>query len=156
MSKIEICIGDIQQEESQKAMLSQLDLYMQDPMGDFGPMSESLAQQIIKGLKLQPNFLFFLAKYDGEIAGFANCFVTFSTFKAKQLVNIHDIAVDPLFRKKGIGKALMEAIVDYAREHDFCKVTLEVRHDNQTAQQLYQSIGFAECNSPMYFWEKVL
>jgi len=154
--RIEVIVGDIQNFEHQQAMLSQLDHYMQDPMGGHGAMSEKLASELIAGLMNQSNFVFFLAKCNDEYAGFANCFVNFSTFKARQLINIHDFAVAPPYRKKGIGKALMNEIFSYSQKKCFCKVTLEVRYDNHEAQRLYKSLGFSECNPPMYFWEVVL
>jgi ribosomal protein S18 acetylase RimI-like enzyme len=155
-NSIKVIIGDINNEEHQQAMLAQLDLYMQDPMAGCGKMPDKLAIKIIDGLKEQPNYLFFLALYKGEYAGLANCFVNFSTFKAKQLVNIHDFSVSPNFRKKGIGEAMMDEIIRYCRNKGYCKVTLEVRNDNEKAQQLYKKQGFTECDPPMYFWELVV
>lgn len=154
MSQIEIIKGNIHNEEDAADMLALLDLYMQDPMGGYGPMPEELAAANLEKLKQQSNYLFFIAKYNGQAAGLANCFVGFSTFKAKQLINIHDFAVSPHFRRLGIGKALMDYLIQYAAENDFCKVTLEVRHDNYGAQKLYKQSGFVECEPPMYFWEK--
>ena len=154
MEKIEVIIGDIFNEEHQKAMISLLDDYMQDPMGGVGPISDELAYRVVEGLKLQTNYLFFLAISNGEYAGLANCYINFSTFKAKQYINIHDFTVSSLFRKKGIGKKLMEAVVAYAETKGFSKVNLEVRHDNSAAQALYKSTGFADGNPPMYFWER--
>ena len=156
MDNIEVIIGDFNKKEDREDMLKMLDLYMQDPMGGAGTLSEELAQKNIKGLKEQPNYVFFLAKCNGEIAGLANCFVNFSTFKGKQLINIHDFAVDPHFRRKGIGKTMMNKIVEYAKENGYCKVTLEVRHDNPKAQLLYKKAGFEECNPSMYFWQLMI
>ncbi len=155
MAKVEVIVGDIHNEAHQKAMLNQLDFYRQDPMGGVGAMSEELAEKVIAGLKNQSNYLFFLAYCDGELAGFANCFINFSTFKAKPLVNIHDIAVSPVFRGKGIGRSIMKAIVQHAKDNEYCKITLEVRNDNPKAMQLYESLGFTDCTPPMFFWEKV-
>jgi ribosomal protein S18 acetylase RimI-like enzyme len=150
---IKVIIGDINNSAHQIAMLSQLDLYMQDPMGGQGKLSQNLASEILSGLQNQPNYIFFLAFYENQCAGFANCFINFSTFKAKKLLNIHDFSVAPDFRKKGIGKALMKKIVSYSGENHFCKINLEVRYDNLNAQNLYKSLGFKECKPPMYFWE---
>jgi ribosomal protein S18 acetylase RimI-like enzyme len=125
-------------------------------MGGQGKLGEKLASEIIEGLLHQPNYLFFLATYNGEIAGFANCFVNFSTFKAKPLINIHDFSVSPSFRKMGIGEAMMAKIVDYAHIKGYAKVTLEVRHDNEKAQNLYKKFGFKDCTTPMYFWERAV
>jgi ribosomal protein S18 acetylase RimI-like enzyme len=153
-NSIEVIVGDLQNAEHRQAMLTQLDLYMQDPMGGHGKMDEKLASEIIEGLLLQPNYLFFLATCNGEYAGLANCFVNFSTFKAKPLINIHDFSVSPAYRKKGIGEAMMARIIGYARGKGYAKVNLEVRHDNIGAQNLYKKVGFVECEPPMYFWEQ--
>jgi len=154
MEKIEIVIGDINNEKDSKSMLAMLDLYMQDEMGGGSHLQSDIAIKNIEMLKEQSNYVFFLAKYNGEVAGVANCFVNFSTFKAKQLLNIHDFAVSPHFRRKGIGRAMMDKVFEYARENDFCKVTLEVRNDNHGAQKLYREAGFKECEPPMHFWER--
>ncbi|MCF8359977.1 MAG: GNAT family N-acetyltransferase [Prolixibacteraceae bacterium] len=154
--KIEVIVGDIQYEEHANAMLNQLDLYMQDPMGGQGKLSRELASTIVEKLKVQSNYLFFLAKINGKYAGFANCFIGFSTFQAKQLLNIHDFAVSPVFRRKGIGDALMKAIIDYSKQNDMCKITLEVRQDNPGARSLYKRNGFSECAHPMFFWERLI
>lgn len=156
MELIEVNVGDIHNVEDQKAMLQMLDLYMQDPMGASNKLQTEIAVKNIEGLTKQANYVFFLAKCNGETAGVANCFVNFSTFKAKQLINIHDFAVDPKFRRKGIGEAMMKKIISYSSEHDFCKVTLEVRNDNQGAQNLYKKVGFKECDPIYHFWEMLV
>lgn len=156
MCNIEVFIGNINNKNDQKSMLKILDLYMQDPMGSEAPMPKGLDVKLIEELKKQSNYVFFLAKVDGKVAGLANCFVNFSTFKGKQLINIHDFAVNPEFRRKGVGEAMMDKVVEYARENDFCKVTLEVRYDNPKAQNLYKKKGFVECEPPMYFWQRMV
>jgi len=62
----------------------------------------------------------------------------------------------PDFRGKGVGKFLLDAIADYGKENGFCRINLEVRHENINAQKLYQKAGFSECDTPMYFWERDL
>lgn len=153
--RIEVIVGDRNNSRDMDDMLHMLDLYMQDPMGASGKLSEKLAKENIERLKQQSNYVFFLVKFNGVIAGVANCFVNFSTFKAKQLINIHDFAVDPKFRRKGIGEAMMQKIISYAKDNDYCKITLEVRNDNLGAQNLYKKTGFTECEPVYYFWEKV-
>lgn len=155
MDKIQVIKGDINNETHAQHMLQLLDLYMQDPMGGSWSMSPQLAELNLQGLKQQPNYLFFIAYCNGEAAGLANCFNNYSTFKAKQILNIHDFAVSPKFRRRGVGDALMDKIVEYTRENAYCKITLEVRHDNHGAQKLYKKAGFADCDVPMYFWELV-
>ncbi len=156
MDDTRIILGDIKNEEHQRAMIQQLDLYMQDPMGGVGPISEDLSTKVLEGLKKQSNYIFFLAIHKGEYVGFANCYINFSTFKARQYINIHDFAVSKEFRSLGIGKRMMSEIVGFAKENGFSKVTLEVRDDNNSAQKLYRSMGFRDCIPPMFYWEKVI
>jgi GNAT superfamily N-acetyltransferase len=42
-----------------------------------------------------------------------------------------------------IGKKLLQAIEDLAREKNCCKITLEVLEGNKSAQQVYLKAGFA-------------
>ncbi len=151
--KVKIVVGNKYDENHMEAMFEMLDLYMQDPMGKLAPLDDKLKEEIKTGLLKQSNYLFFLAFVDERPVGIANCFINFSTFKAKQLVNIHDFAVSPFFRNLGIGKKLMQFVLDYCRENKFCRVNLEVRHDNYEAQRLYRKLNFEECKPAMYFWE---
>lgn len=52
---------------------------------------------------------------------------------------IHTLAVDPAFHRRGIGRALLRAILDHASG---ATVFLEVRTDNSSAIALYRSEGF--------------
>jgi GNAT superfamily N-acetyltransferase len=74
--------------------------------------------------------------------GLLNAFEGISTFKAKPLLNIHDIAVTAQCRGRGVGRALMAAAEAYAKERGCCKLTLEVLEGNTRAIGLYRSVGF--------------
>lgn len=55
---------------------------------------------------------------------------------------IFNVAVDKDFRKKGIGSALVETLVTYAKKNNLCFLTLEVRESNENARSLYEKFGF--------------
>jgi ribosomal protein S18 acetylase RimI-like enzyme len=93
---------------------------------------------------------------DGEPVGLAVCFTGFSTFAARPLLNLHDLAVAPSHRGKGVGRRLLAAVEDAARAAGCCKVTLEVRTDNLTAQKLYRALGYGDGAAPHHFWSKPL
>ena len=56
---------------------------------------------------------------------------------------IANLAVLPEYRRKGIARALLLKLVDYANKKDLVFLTLEVRKSNRSAIDLYKSIGFA-------------
>jgi GNAT superfamily N-acetyltransferase len=88
-----------------------------------------------------------LARRDGEVVGVAVCFVGYSTFRARPLLNLHDLAVLPAERGAGVGLALLAGVAAKARALGCCKVTLEVREHNATARRLYARAGFADPSS---------
>ena len=57
-------------------------------------------------------------------------------------LHIINVATRPDRRRRGIGRALMEAVVGYAREERMRHVLLEVRRSNEAAIALYRSVGF--------------
>ena len=84
----------------------------------------------------------FLAWDKDTPVGIAVCFVGFSTFMARPLLNIHDLAVIPAYRRQGVGRLLLERVAAKGQELGCCKLTLEVRADNHSAQRLYEAVGF--------------
>jgi [ribosomal protein S18]-alanine N-acetyltransferase len=77
-----------------------------------------------------------LAEVEGRIVGY----VLF--WFLPEEVDIHNIAVHPDFRRQGIGRLLLEQVVDAARRQERLRVTLDVRFSNVPAQNLYRSFGF--------------
>ena len=55
---------------------------------------------------------------------------------------IQRIAVLPPFRRLGVARKLMDAMVDFAVENKAAAVTLEVRESNRPARNRYESYGF--------------
>jgi [ribosomal protein S18]-alanine N-acetyltransferase len=59
-----------------------------------------------------------------------------------ETVDIHNIAVHIEFRRRRIGQALLQQVLEQARSRHSSRVTLEVRVSNIAAQKLYESVGF--------------
>ena len=138
-----------------------LDSYACDPMGGGKPLSEDVRERLVPGLAAHPGAFSLLAFAGDEALGLANCITGFSTFAARPLVNIHDMAVLPEARGKGLGKALMLAVEAEARKRGACKITLEVLSGNDTAKGLYAALGYGDYAldpqaGTALFWEKKL
>jgi ribosomal protein S18 acetylase RimI-like enzyme len=143
---IEADLGDTQH---QTAILHLVNAYARDPMGGGQDLPTTVRDRLISGLRQHPTSLVFLAFDDATPVGVAVCFLGFSTFAARPLINIHDLAVIPDYRGHGIGRLLLERVEAKGRELGCCKLTLEVREDNHRAQRLYQKVGFGDLPSEL-------
>ena len=150
--------ADLADARDQQRVLEMLDLYARDPLGQGRPLSEDARCRLISGLQAQPGGLVLLALEGERAAGLAVSFTGFSTFQARPLLNLHDLVVRPEMRGKGIARALLHALEVEACRRNCCKLTLEVRADNDRARRLYQSLGFrpGQDGAALSFWTKPL
>jgi RimJ/RimL family protein N-acetyltransferase len=81
----------------------------------------------------------FVAEADGEVVGELTAFGRTSTGPATI-----GMAVAAAWRGRGVGTALMEACVEWAREAGVHKLSLEVFPWNEPAIALYRKFGFVE------------
>jgi ribosomal protein S18 acetylase RimI-like enzyme len=129
------------------AVLRLLDAYAADPMGDHRGLPASTRERLIPALSEVPGRLVLLAFADGAAVGLAVCFPGFSTFRARPLLNVHDLTVLTGHRRRGIGTALLRAVEAEAARRGCCKLTLEVRADNPAARGLYRKLGFGAASA---------
>jgi ribosomal protein S18 acetylase RimI-like enzyme len=152
----EILLADLANPSHQAAIIDLLDMYCRDEFGDGQPLAVDARERLIPGLVKHGGARVLLAFEGQQPLGMAICLIGFSSFRAKPLLNIHDIAVSPAARGKGIGRKLLEAVESEARALGCGKVTLEVRSDNQLAMGLYRSVGFKSSEPETYFWSQKL
>ncbi len=141
---IDIVQADLSRTDHQEAVVAMTSAYATDAWGNAGPLPADVLDRLIPGLRAHPTTLILIAWAGAEPIGIATCFVGFSTFYARPVINIHDLAVVPQYRGRGIGRQLLEAVAGKARELGCCKVTLEVHEENTRAKQMYEAAGFAE------------
>jgi GNAT superfamily N-acetyltransferase len=146
-SKIEIMEADLARPEHQRAVCAMLDAYARDPMGGGRPLEDDARERLVPGLREHPTTVILLAFDGARPVGIATCFRGFSTFAARPLLNLHDLAVIAEYRGRGVGRLLMTAVEEKARSFGCCRVTLEVL-ENNPARRLYESMGYA---SPEYY-----
>ncbi len=142
MSTIEIVEACLDRAEHQRAVVELLDAYARDPKGNGKPLADNVKRELIAGLQRHPTTHVFLAYASDRPVGIAVCFLGFSTFAARPLLNLHDFAVLAEYRGQGIARQLLEAVEAKARELGCCKLTLEVDEHNHRARQLYRAAGF--------------
>jgi GNAT superfamily N-acetyltransferase len=156
-AEIEIQAADLTNPLDACALMALLDAYAADPMGAGAPLAETARRELLPALRAFPGASVLLARVADAPVGVAVCFTGFSTFRARPLTNVHDLAVLPGWRGHGIGRRLLAAVEALARERGHCKVTLEVREDNAAARTLYRRLGFgAGAGAQHLFLEKRL
>ena len=154
-------LADLGHEPHRRALLEVLSRYAEEPGIAGAPLPETIRARVVDGLRAHPTTEVLLA-FEGERPlAMAVCFVGFSTFYARPLLNIHDLAVVAEARGRGLGRRLLVAVQERARALDCCKLTLEVREDNAVARSLYASFGFDDYTpggtpTPTIFLEKKL
>ena len=89
----------------------------------------------------QPRLYCDIAQWDGEAAGFATWFLNFSTFRGRHGIYVEDIFVRPAYRKRGIGKALMQRLARRCVEHNYARFEWAVLDWNAPSIAFYRSIG---------------
>lgn len=158
---IELLVADLANPIHASALVTLLNDYAIDPMGGGAELSANSKANLVASLAKRPWARVVLAFVDQQPAGLAITIEGFSTFACQPLLNIHDLAVSPSYRGKGISTMLLAKVEEIARDLGCCKITLEVLEGNKPAQASYRSFGFAgyELNPEMgraMFWQKKL
>lgn len=141
---LEIREADLGDARDARAVVEVLDSYASDPRGGSEPLAPDVRARLIPMLREHPTTLVLLAHDGAEAVGLAIGFWGMSSFRARPLLNIHDLAVRPGFRGRGVGRALLTAAEARARDRGCCKLTLEVQDDNAPARMLYDRFGFRD------------
>ena len=136
--EIEVIEADLDQRKDCDAVLDLVDQYARDPMGNGKPLPNHVQTSLIEGLKAHPTTIVWLARRSGVPIGLAICFVGFSTFSAKPLINLHDLFICEEMRGHGVGPMLLDAIATKTQAIGGCKVTLEVQSKNHRARKVYE------------------
>jgi ribosomal protein S18 acetylase RimI-like enzyme len=139
---IQVRTADLADAHDAAAVLALLDAYATDPRGGGEPLPDEVRTRLIPGLRAHPTSRVWLAFDDVQPVGVCVGFLGFSTFKGLPLLNLHDLAVLPGQRGRGVGHALLAAAQAAAQAAGCCRLTLEVQEDNSPARRLYERFGF--------------
>ena len=142
---IRVIEANLRDDRQVREIIEVLDSYAQEPAGGLAPLPADARERLARDLK-DVDGAVVLAAIDHEehVVGVAVCFRGYSTFRARPLLNIHDLAVLPDYRGQGVGTELLAAVEQRARDDDCCKLTLEVLDDNHGARRLYEQLGFGD------------
>lgn len=103
-------------------------------------------RQRINDFFAAPEYDVIVACLDGTVCGFA--VVQYverpeSAYQcARRFYHIEEFGVDPAFRRRGVGTALLDFCRGEARRRGFARLELDVWSFNEAAQRFYASAGF--------------
>lgn len=99
------------------------------------------AKELINdGFGENPLFFCYVAEEESQIVGMALFYFRYSTWKGKT-VHLEDLVVDQTERRKGIGKALLRKVIEFADKEKVRRIEWVVLDWNQPAINLYQKMG---------------
>ena len=93
------------------------------------------------GFGATPRYSVLLAEEDGQVAGFALWFFTFSTWLGKPGLYLEDLFVRPELRGRGIGKTMMIELARIAVREGCGRFEWAVLDWNQPSIEFYRSLG---------------
>ena len=107
------------------------------------PTAEQLAEIVAS-----PDSVLYLARLDGRIVG--SLTLAFYRIPTGLKAWIEDVVVDGSARGQGVGEGLNTAAVDEARRRGAKNVSLTSRASRESANRLYQRLGFEPYETNVY------
>ena len=135
-------LADYRQQQDKLALIALMDCYAQDEAGGGQGLSSFVRENLAAALASIEGAFTVLAFVEHKAVGLINCFESFSTFRCKPLVNIHDVIVVDEFRGTGVSLKMLEKVESIAKDRGCCKLTLEVLEGNAKAKRAYEKFGF--------------
>ena len=96
------------------------------------PWSEASFYKALGGV----GYAFFGYREEGILLGYAGMLAVLDE------ADVTNVAVLPEYRRRGIARRLVEALIEEARGRGITRLHLEVRESNTAARTLYESLGF--------------
>lgn len=90
---------------------------------------------------------YLVAELDGRVVGYIGLWLIAGEG------HITNIAVHPDYRRRGIGRLLLQSMTDLCLREGARRMTLEVRRSNLAAQDLYRSFGFIFCGTRREYYQ---
>ena len=81
---------------------------------------------------------------DGHVIGFALCLLHEATWVKEPVCYLEDLFLDEAARGKGIGKALLDDLVEKAKANGWARLYWHTDEGNETARRLYDKYTEAD------------
>lgn len=122
--------------------LTDLVVDLLDLQDDFTPDPDLQEKGIRHILEEPARGRIFVVRAQDRIVGMANLLFTVSTAMGGFVLIMEDVIIHPDHRGQGYGALLVEAVVEFAREKDFKRITLLADKLSNDSQAFFQGHGF--------------
>ena len=122
-----------------------LDLYVQlaEDRPESQPASPLAAEAILSSIAAQPGRTLLVALVDDSVVGTADLLLVPNlTHHGMAWAIVENVVVDQHSRRAGVGRALMEEVVERCRRADCYKIQLLSREHRTSAHVFYEGLGF--------------
>ena len=97
---------------------------------------------------ISPDTLYLCVRDGGSMIAYCGLLQSFDE------ADITNVAVREEYRSLGVGRAMLEALMEGGKERGISRFTLEVRVGNRAALNLYESLGFVSAGIRKNFYDR--
>jgi ribosomal protein S18 acetylase RimI-like enzyme len=91
-----------------------------------------------------PGSRIFLAEQGGQVVGMLSFSIRPNLYHSESCCLVDEVVVAEKARGKGVGKALVQRLLLFAKEAGCAEASLSVMPGNTRAREFYRSLGFAD------------
>lgn len=141
MASLRFRLADLSNDVDMASILRLTNQYAAMGQAQGKALDAEVVARLPEAMRAHPGLVVLIGETElGDVA-LATCVLSWSSFRAAPLLNIHDLVVDERARNQGIGQAMLDAVHAEAERRGCAKVTLEVWPGNP-AERLYERAGF--------------
>lgn len=113
---------------------------------DFTPDSDKQARALQLIIGNPERGRIFVLRAGSQVIGMVNALFTISTAEGGPVVLLEDVIIAQPYRGQGLGRKLVEHVLEWARRENFLRVTVLADSTNEAALNFYRQLGF-HCSS---------
>ena len=114
----------------------------------FTPVEDESVADVCERMKGDSPYRIFVADMEGMVVGFVTTVEALSINLPDGYIKINGLAVLPEYRRRGIGKLLMERVEELARERGISLIGLASGFNRTEAHEFYEHLGYQKLS----FW----